>query len=429
MKKFKKEKKLVFLILFIIVILGIILIIKQFSRNNNQIVYTYNGWLYVNNKNNKLGRVDSNTILFSTNNKDFLYKIENDLYLYRQNKSKKITERVKEYYFSEDNNYIISLNIDNKLEVYNKKSLVTISDKVTEYLGMYKDNIYYIENSNIYKYNLKNKKNNKIIENANNSSIYKDKLIYITNDNILVYYNLKDEKKINSFDNAINFLYNSKNKKLAYLDLKGDLYFYNGKENLKIDNNVNIISYVKEFVIYAKIDNNNLNYYIANGKQKEKLTSLINQCVSAEKSTYCTSVNGTLYYINDNMKTSKISENVFSQLYSYENDFVYINTENDINNLYTTKESKVVKIDENVDPISIKINDDNLYYMKQNKKDLYLYNKKSKLLRENISDFYVINKKLYILKNYDEINLKGELYKYNNNKDKLILSEVTEVIE
>lgn len=431
MKKINKKNLIILLILLTLVVLGIVLIVKLFLKSNNTIVYSYNGWLYVDNADNKLGRGTLDTVLFSSKRDTFLYKIENDLYLYKDKENKKVTNSVRNYYFTEDDKYVISLNIKNKLEFYKDDELTTISENIDQYINVYKDNVYYVVDSNLHKYNLNKKEDSTLLENVYNCYIVKDKLMYINSDMSLVYYSLKNEKDIDTFKSVSSYLCDDNCDKFAFINSKNNLYYYDGKDASKIDEKINMIVDVNEFVFYTKIVDKNLKYFVSNGDDTKKLDSLlISKCYFQDKNAYCTTNDGKLYLIDSKLNEKEIAKNVFSEMILYKDNYYYVSTDKESSTLYKIVDDEGEKIDDNVDSISIKTNDNKLYYIKYNEgtKELYSYDKKSNLLRSNISNYYLINKDVYILKEYNESELSGKLYLYNKKEDKLLIENVTDVI-
>lgn len=430
MKKSKSFLLVIGLIIITLIVLGIALKIKLSPNTNYSIVYLNNGWLYYNNDNHKLGRGTLDTVKYSQDRNKFLYKLENDLYLHEKNKETKIAAEIKKYDFANDDKVIVYVNIDNKLSLYLNKKNIEISKDIQDYLGIYNNKIYFYKNSELYEYEINKQKSKSIIKNIFSVQLKENKIIYIDKQNTLNIYDLKTNQNITNFKNVNNYQLDDNLSSIAYIDNENNLHFYQDKKEHQIDENVHNIISTSNYIIYTKIENNDIKYYISNGQEKKlfEIKSL-NTCLTSSN-MYCLTSDGILYSIDNNLKINKLADKIYDDIYKYNSEFYVIGMKDNQNNLYKIKNNNIEEVDSNIASSSIKVVNDKLFYLKAKDKnyDLYRYDgQKSILLREKINKFYIIDKNIYLLKDYNEEDLTGSLYLYNEKEDKLLITKVTDL--
>lgn len=431
----KRKKEYLWIIGIIIVLLLMISLAvfktKSNYQGNESLVYSYNGWLYYNNESNKLGRGSYESVKYARNREDFLYKIENDLYLHKSHSEFKVMTEAKDYEFSADDEYVVALNIDNTLGIYVKGKLVEINKEVKKYLGMYKNSLYYYKDNIIYLYNISKNESKELLSDIANPVLKNNKLIYLDKENNLNVYEVDTLKNVIKLDSVIAYNYNDDLTKIAYLNKERELYLYEASGKIKIDSDViNIVS-TDEYIVYNKLKDDSLIYYIAKGNNKKEFSNGgLNSCSLNNEKMYCISLDGTLYSISKKIEIDKIIDNVFDKIYEYNDKLYIVSIKNNKNVLYKIENDKLEVIDDNVVYSSVMINDNKMYYLKVNKdrNDLYAYNdNESMLISEKIDKYYIMGKNIYLLKNYDEKTLKGSLYLYNFKKDKLVIENMTDL--
>ena len=432
MKRKKKFYLVIILIILTLGVLGIALFLKLSPSNNYSIVYSDNGWLYYNNENYKLGRGTIDTVEYANDRSKFLYKLENDLYFHDKNKEQKIATEIKEYAFANNDKAIVYINIDNKLAVYLNKKNIDITENVNRYLGSYQNKIYYYKSSTLYAYDLNKQKDEEIAPNVYSVQFKENKLIYLDSKNSLNVYDLKSSKKITSINNVNIYESDEEIANIAYINNEKTLFLYD-KEEHKVDDEVYSISNVLDYVVYTKIEDNNIKYYVANKENKVafNITGL-DSCKMANNKMYCLTTDGNLYSISEKLDVNKVAEHIYDKMYEYNEELYILALNDNHNNLYKVNNDKIEEIDSDVVMSSIKIGNDKMYYLKnqEDKYNLHVYDKKkATLLREKIDSYYIIGKNIYLLKDYKEADLNGSLYLYNKRKDKMIISKITALAE
>lgn len=194
---------------------------------------------------------------------------------------------------------------------------------------------------------------------------------------------------------------------------------------------------IKSGLIFENIEDGKIIYKKEyNNKNKEKRVS---KMVPAEKSLntcltssnmYCLTSDGILYSIDNNLKINKLADKIYDDIYKYNSELYVIGMKDNQNNLYKIKNDNIEEVDSNIASSSIKVANDKLFYLKAKDKnyDLYRYDgQKSILLCEKINKFYIIDKNIYLLKDYNEEDLTGSLYLYNEKEDKLLINKVTDL--
>ena len=284
----------------------------------------------------------------------------------------------------------------------------------------------------MYAYDLNKQKDEEIATNVYSVQFKENKLIYLDSKNSLNVYDLKSSKKITSINNVNIYESDEEIANIAYINNEKTLFLYD-KEEHKVDDEVYSVSNVLDYVVYTKIEDNNIKYYVANKENKVAfdITGL-DSCKMASKKMYCLTTDGNLYSISEKLDVNKVAEHIYDKMYEYNEELYILALNDNHNNLYKINNDKIEEIDSDVVMSSIKIGNDKMYYLKnqEDKYNLYVYDKKkATLLREKIDSYYIIGKNIYLLKDYKEADLNGSLYLYNKKKDKMIISKITALAE
>ena len=437
------KKKIIFtaIITTIIIILALtFLIIKVvLKKDQNNLVYLSNGKLiaYINEEKIELGKGSLSSIKYKEDDKSkFLYKIENDLYSF-DNTSTKIEQNIIDYDYAGNN--IVFVDIYNNLYYYHKE-VKKIDEKISKYLTYYNNKIFYTKNMELYYYDISNEKTEKITNIVGEAYPTKDKTkitFVVGKDNKLTMIDLKKLKEINIVDKVRMYKCNDDCSKVYFISKENELYYYNGKKALKLDDKVTMINDVNfedGYVLYQN-DNNEHNIYTEETSKSIKVSEkedIIKNIRIINKRTYYLSSSGKLSYIEKDGSQKELSDNIFDNFYEYDGGIVYVKNEDSKGILYLYKNDKETKIDEEIIPNTITADVKNkiIYYQKKvnAKSILYKYHKKkSQKIEENVYNYYPLdNKTLYYLKDFDEAKNNGNLYKYNK-KSKLIEKNITDL--
>ena len=250
-------------------------------------------------------------------------------------------------------------------------------------------------------------KNNMIIKNNNDYSIYnmnKNKIIR----------KLKDIDEYLCINRDCNSLYYVKDKRLY-----STLY-----KNQILDNNIYRILYnSKEQLLYSKYENSKYILYYKDGLKKsvkidKRNYEYTNISIDGNKIHYLV---GGIFVERTLLKVRREIENV-SQLINHNGIFFLLKGDD----LY---EDNTLLVN-NVVSSSIKFSHKKIYYLKKTKKGNDLYYKignREKLISHNVYNYVIIDDTIYYLSNYDDIISSGELYSYRF-RAKLIDKDVTEIL-
>ncbi len=404
----------------------------------------------------KLSSTDfvENVVYANTTDRYALFLKNGSLYLYdakKKDEKIKVLSDVKSYKFSEDDKYIYALNKSNQLYIYNYKKATKIDSDVSSVRGISKNYIFYVKNGSLYMKKISSKKSDKVkIEDKFGSELTIAKnekvILYKNGANELKRYNIKKQKgeKIASY---VNKYYSNDNcTKFYYVNDEdtATLYYFNGKEGLKIVKDVYDISAIdvdNKIAIYIKANNNKFSlYFQREDKNAVKMEDDLKEPVYAKiykgKEVYYINSDKELRYgVIRGKKVSKIrtlSDNVSDSLKSYKKGFAFVaNMKGNSGELYVVKHGRIKQIDEDVYKAStIKVNTkgNKIYYFKDygtSSGDLY-YTKgsKPKLIATDVYKYQnVKNDLLYYIKDFDVSEISGDLYRYNG-KSKLIEKDV-----
>ncbi len=388
----------------------------------------------------------------NTTNRYVLYVKNDSLYLYDANKKSekiKVLKDVKEYYFSRNDKKIIAINKDHELYMYDYKKLTKLDSEVTSVRSISEDYVLYIRNGSLYLRRLKEKSDKIKLEDKFGSyaTISNDqkRVLYINKDNELKRYTIKNKDNDKIAGSVTEYYCDDNCNKFYYLtnDDTQTLYYYNGKEGLKIVKDIYDISAIDvdhKIAVYTKNEKSNFVLYFQKGdKAAVKVEDDLKTTVSVEiykgKELYYINSDKELRYArirgNKLAPVRTVADNVTTSLKDYKKGYVFLaDIENSSGDLYVAKGGRAKKIDSDVYKTNITVNTkgDKIYYFKDygsSSGDLY-YTKggKPKLISSDVYKYQTIrNDLLYYIKDYNLSERSGDLYRYNG-KSKLVENEV-----
>ncbi len=387
-------------------------------------------------------------------NRYALFLKNGSLYLYdakKKDEKNKIIGDAKAYKFSTDDKYVYALNKKNELYVYDYKKATKIDSDVTSVRGVSSKYIFYVKNGSLYMRSLKPKKDDKVkIEDQFGSDLVIAKnekiALYKNKDNELMRLNLSKKKTEKIASSVTRYYSNDNCTKMYYItnDDTQTLYYYNGKEGLKIVRDIYDVSAVdvdNKIAVYIKSEKNKFTlYFQREDKAAVKMEDDLKEPVYAEIFK-----GKEIYYINSDkdLRYAKVSgkkvttvrtveENVSDSLKAYKKGYAFVaNVKGNSGELYVVRHGRAKLIDEDVYKAStIKVNTkgNKIYYFKDygtTSGELY-YTKgsKGKLVASDVYKYQNIKDDLlYYIKDYDVNTRAGDLYRYNG-KSKLIEKEV-----
>ena len=450
----------------IITIILMVFIIKSIFFNKKVTDYPmiYNkkgGELVLINKKDKTVSLSSNDsikdVLYANKtNKYVLFVKNSSLYLYKANKKDetiKIMGNVKKYYFSPNDKYIVSVDEDDNLYVYNYKKNEKIVSDIKEVKAVTDDEVIYLKDGKLCKRSLKyNKEEVKKIDDnfGRELTLLNNKiLIYLDSNKTLKLYNLKNEDTT-KIDEDVSAYYASDDlEEFYYLTLDSTLYYYDGTKSNKVANDIYDVASVdveNKEIVYSKYDKKYSLYFQKGTKEasviEKDLKNNINYVFINNRSAvyYINKDNDLMFARINGAKVGK-SRTVISDVESLsfrktEKGFAFLadSTKKGLGTLYITNSYKAKKIDSDVIANNLKVSNDGkiIYYFKDyagNSGDLY-YSKggKPKLIDEDVSKYqYVRDKEIYYIKDYNKMEMSGDLYKYSG-KIKKIDDKVSNLI-
>lgn len=441
----------------LLLVIGIVLLVSvsRLNEKNYPVLYINNDGelmasLY-NSKPNKTVKLSNESTIYdvlfgSVKDNYVLFIKDNSLYFYDTNngdKTIKIIDDIAKYDFTPNNKNVIAL--DNKGNLYSsnlKKDALKLDNNVKNLLDYNNSNVVYIKNNNLYLKKIDSKKDNqiKIAENVlvANLSVDNNYVWYLDKDNKLNKYNVSKKKNVNIAENVFTYVCDEDCNELVYLQANEDkaysLYFTSDKK--VINDNVSSIRYYdidNKDAIYLESDM--AMYYQSLSKNKVKIddksssTSVIKKF--DKNSFYYVNNDKELYYIviknNKKVKKEKLSENVNGDLFIYKDGCAFIKDLDEENNgsLWVAKKGKAKKVADNIynDSITISTDGKRVYYIKDfdsTRGLYYLTNMKSKLVDSGVYKYQYVNDDLiYYLKDYNSVNKKGDLYRFNGKKIKI----------
>ena len=427
-------KKLIPLVLLAIVILvGISLLVKGLfkPKDNNNIIYLSNGRLYLLKNDKELGRSELEDVVYNNNDSSiFLYKNENDLYLYNKD-SKKVLENARKYVFA-DNDVLVQ-DINGALYLYKKGKAEKLDDNIHDLLFGTSKNVYYIKTNKIVKYNFKSKKSEEVTDKSVKSyDIYDENMLYVTSDNIIRKIKMNQEKIDLIADPGFKY-YSKKGNDLYYTNSKNELYLNkNGKNKLISSECSSVIDYneEKEYIIYTKNDGKAYLYYSNKESSLFNQAVLLNRVVVTSKDIYALDVSGIVHKVNNKGEIEDVDNNVYGSLMEYKDHVIYMkyNTEKNYNELYEYKNGKKKLLKEKVKGQSVLVDStNNLIYYLDDDGNFYSYKNKEKQIDSQVYLYYPLeNGKVYYIKDYKTSRAYGDLYLYSK-KSKLVKNKVSAI--
>lgn len=415
----KKNKLIIFLCVFVFIIF-------LFRTNHKEVLlYRKANGLYQVSQSKKYKITSLYDINFQTNGKNIVLFSDFRNLIYYNTKTK-YKKRIIDYpneFLIVDNNSFIVLDKNNTLYVIKNNFKYFVEKNVGKVVVLTNHNILYkYKNDNIIyniytrkksiinrmdSYTFSYNKNNMIIKNNNDYSIYnmnKNKIIR----------KLKDIDEYLCINRDCNSLYYVKDKRLY-----STLY-----KNQILDNNIYRILYnSKEQLLYSKYENSKYILYYKDGLKKsvkidKRNYEYTNISIDGNKIHYLV---GGIFVERTLLKVRREIENV-SQLINHNGIFFLLKGDD----LY---EDNTLLVN-NVVSSSIKFSHKKIYYLKKTKKGNDLYYKignREKLISHNVYNYVIIDDTIYYLSNYDDIISSGELYSYRF-RAKLIDKDVTEIL-
>lgn len=270
---------------------------------------------------------DSIDIEYSnTSNKYILYTKSNNLYLINTKKnngeSEKITSDVDEFMFSLDDKYVVFTDEDGDLYSYNFKEKQKLDSEITSIRAVSKDKVFYKKDGNLYMRSLNAKKDDKEKIAADYKYAYFNedmtKILYSkeNNDDLYDYYvynvkSKKEEKVITDAytvydytDDFTKFIYGVKNEGTTF-DLSKIV------EDDKLEEDKNFVEYTYDDYLDGVVD---YSTYSKNRSEKYDIKDR-NSIREQLKEEYKLDSTMDVYYQTGNKKT-KIAEEVDEVLYS-----------------------------------------------------------------------------------------------------------------
>ena len=388
----------------------------------------------------------------NTTNRYVLYVKNESLYLYDANKKSekiKVLKDAKEYYFSKDDKLIIATNKQHDLYMYDYKKLTKLDSEVTSVRAISEDYILYIRNGSLYLRRLKEKADKIKLEDKFGSYAMitenQKKVLYINKDAELKVYNIKKKESEKIASSVTEYYCDENCNKFYYLtnDDGQTLYYYNGKEGLKIVKGLYSVSAIdvdKKIAVYTKNDKNNFTLYYQKAdkaavKVEDDLKTTVNVEIFKGKE---------LYYINSDkelrfakIRGSKVApartvaDNVTTSLKGYKKGYVFLaDIDGASGDLYIAKGGRAKKISSDVYKSYITVNTkgNKIFfftdYGSSSGELYYSTGGKPKLISSDVYKYQTIrNNLLYYIKDYNLTERSGDLYRYTG-KSKLVEKEV-----
>ena len=386
----------------------------------------------------------------NSSNRYVLTKKENDLYIYdtkKEEKPSKIADDISNYYFSDNDSFVILTDRDGDLYSYNYKEAKKILDANVRTIIDYSDKAVIYEKNNKLQYiSLNPDKGDRktIVKGYTSASFSEDgkSILYTNSNNALYRYDIKKDKHTKIGSKVDRFYCDSKSCKKMYFtssEIEYNLYYYNGKETIQIENGIYDISALNvddSNVFYTKRENDKLVLYFKKSNNKSKKISLEMSIGSdvklVENEVYVTDKNNELHYgkISGNSvsKFKIIDRELESGLMDFAGGVYYSKNGNKNNEatFYVVKNGKKIKIDDDIveTKISVSNNGKKMYYIanvENNVGTLYVFDgSKSKKIADQVFKLlYIRDDMIYYLKNYKVNDRYGELYRYNGKSTKI----------
>ena len=398
------------------------------------------------------GQSVSKVYYANTTDRYVLFQKDESLYIYdakKKGETEKIVSDIagSNYYFTKDDKYVIALDEEKNIRVYNFKKTEKIESNVTSIIDYTNDKILFEKDNTLYIRSIKPSKNDrkKITDDYNqNIKFSKDgkNVIYLDSESNLYIYNVKKDKKEKISENVSNYFCDEKScDKMYYIQMGNEktLYYHNSKDETKVETGVYaLLAYdvEKQQVVYSKLENKKYELYYKKGNKKsDKVDGSLDNIRFVKLFN-----NRDIYYVTGDNKAKyarvngarvtdkeKLAEKVSGYIYEYKKGFAFVAdvSDNYTGKLYVAKNGKAKIADEEVNSGSIVVNTEGnrIYYIKDSNTSGDLYyttGSKKKRIETDVHTFeYVKDNLIYIIKDYSSSKSRGDLYRYTNKSVKI----------
>lgn len=399
----------------------------------------------------------SNVVYANESDRYVLFQKEQKLYLYdskNKEQTEKIMDDVIQFQFTEDDKFVIALDRDKNLNVYNFKETIKIESDVAEILAVSNSKIVYDKEGKIYVRSINPKKDdrNKITEDYDNSLTFskdESKVLYITEEKDLYVYNVKKEKNEKIDSNVLSYYCdNNACEKMFYVENEDGktIEYYDGKKSTKVASdiyNVNASDTDEKKIVYSTLKDGKYSlYYQVVGKEEalieDNLSSIRTVRIFKGKEIYYITGKNVARYVKINGdkigKVADLASDVTGYFQVYKNGYAFVGdvSKKSNGNLYMVKNGKVKKIDDTVNSNTLTVNKagNKIYYLKDYETTGTLYvtdGGKGKKIDDDVYTLEYVNDNLiYYIKDYSTSKSRGDLYRYTGKSVK-IAENVTRV--
>jgi hypothetical protein len=398
------------------------------------------------------GQSVSKVTYANTTNRYVLFQKDEALYIYdakKKGETEKIIDDIagSNYYFTKDDKYVIALDEEKNIRIYNFKKTEKIESNVTSIVDYSNDKILFEKDNTLYIRSIKPSKDDKkkITDDYNqNIKFSKDgkNVIYLDTESNLYIYNVKKDKKERISENVSSYYCDEKScDKMYYIQMGNEkvLYYYDSKDDTKVETGIySLLAYdvEKQQIVFSKLENKKYELYYKKGTKKtDKVDGNLDnirfvKLFNNKDIYYVTGDNKAKYArVNGARVTDKenLAEKVSGYIYEYNKGFAFVADVSDSysGKLYVAKNGKAKVVDEEVNSGSIVVNTDGnrIYYIKDSNTsgDLYYTNgNKNKRIETDVHTFeYVKDNLIYIIKDYSSSKSRGDLYRYTNKSVKI----------
>ena len=396
---------------------------------------------------------------FNDNPRYFLYKKGIDLYIYDVKKltDKKIISDYSGSIITEDDKYVVAINTVGDIYSYKLNGdIKQIGENVIGDVAYTNDYVLYEDpEDDLYISFLDGKTDRVKIANSVKSYQFSDdgsKVVYINEDNDLVVYNIKKDKDSTINNNVEEFYCDSDECDDIYYIMKDNnersILYYNGKKSsvyVKDANEIEAVDVDANILMYSQKDGDSNVLYIKNGKDDPiEVDSEYGNFgfvrINDAKDVYYVNSNKVLKYYNIKKdKKETILENIGGSFIASKKGFYIFSDVNEVGSgtLYYLEGSSYEKVNDNVYSFNyyfVNKKGDRLYYYAnygEKSASLYVYDgKDNTLISEGVYQYQYINdNELYYLRDYDKLNLFGNLYRYEKGEKTLVAERVQGLVQ
>ena len=385
----------------------------------------------------------------NTTNRYLVFRKNGSLYLYdakAKEETSKIVADASTAYWTPNDKYIIALDDDDNLySIVPGKEKEKLDSEVADIVGYTDEKIVYKKDDTLYVRSLKAKKDDrtKIVSEYSSATYELDGklVIYVDKENNLYSYNVKKDKAekiskdVEDFacaeDSCAKILYS------VVEDDEMDLYIYNGKKSTKIlKETAELVDYDLENELFLYVKDDTL-YFQKGDKDPYKVGEDISYAhFLGDDAVYYKNEDKDLYIAKisgKKLKTAKkLADEVEGSIVEMDGKLAFVTDldDNKCGDLYIATTSKAKKVDGDVYR-GVYTNKDGsmIYYLKNydgTSGDFY-YTKgsKGKKIDTDIhSVSYIKDDLIYYLKDYSSSKSRGDLYRYTGSKGKKIAESV-----